>query len=151
MDPETGDRPSQTELWRMTHQRSNGTWADEKSKNAHEEMMNLLSQPQPSQSGEGLVDLTLKEAFVRVIGERSGHARGLGCGPRGATTSKNHSQEQIEQMLKERNEFAQRITHLEETFDARVQAAVEMVKSRVNATVKAAIQAALAKFKDSSD
>lgn len=34
-DPETGNRPTELELWRITHERPNGRWADERSKNAY--------------------------------------------------------------------------------------------------------------------
>ncbi|KAG8382296.1 hypothetical protein BUALT_Bualt05G0062100 [Buddleja alternifolia] len=77
-DPETEQEPTRTDTWRRTrHSVKKNGWVDEASREAHENLTRLQSQP----IEDGQNPMTEDEAFIVVFGEeKSNRLRGCGDG-----------------------------------------------------------------------
>ncbi|MQL96728.1 hypothetical protein Taro_029408, partial [Colocasia esculenta] len=78
---EEGEEPAAHELWRLTHQKKDGAWGSEHSREVYETVKDKLEEL-ASQSCDSPVASTLEEVLSSVVGQRSGHVRGRGCGPK---------------------------------------------------------------------
>ncbi|MQL76995.1 hypothetical protein Taro_009405 [Colocasia esculenta] len=77
---EEGEEPAAHELWRLTHQKEDGSWGSEHSREVYETVKDKLEEF-ASQSCHSPVASTPEEVLSSVVGQRSGHVRGRGCGP----------------------------------------------------------------------
>ncbi|TYK09466.1 CACTA en-spm transposon protein [Cucumis melo var. makuwa] len=72
-----GEPVNCVELFRKTHVRA-GTFVSQAAENAHNQMLELQSQPTP----EGSQPLSEDEICDQVLGRRPGYSKGLGWGPK---------------------------------------------------------------------
>ncbi|MQL85724.1 hypothetical protein Taro_018248, partial [Colocasia esculenta] len=78
---EEGEEPAAHELWRLTHKKKDGSWGSEHSREVYETVKDKLEEL-ASQSCDSPVASTPEEVLSSVVGQRSGHVRGRGCGPK---------------------------------------------------------------------
>ncbi|MQL98234.1 hypothetical protein Taro_030937, partial [Colocasia esculenta] len=76
-----GGEPLAHELWRLTHQKKDGSWGSEQSRQVYETVKDKLEEL-ASQPCDSPVASTPDEVLSLVVGQRSGHVRGRGCGPK---------------------------------------------------------------------
>ncbi|MQM07050.1 hypothetical protein Taro_039882 [Colocasia esculenta] len=76
-----GGEPPAHELWRLTHQKKDGSWGSEQSRQVYETVKDKLEEL-ASQPCDSSVASTPEEVLSLVVGQRSGYVRGRGCGPR---------------------------------------------------------------------
>ncbi|MQL76725.1 hypothetical protein Taro_009117 [Colocasia esculenta] len=77
---EEGEEPPAHELWRLTHQKKDGSWGSEYSRQVYETVRDKLEES--SSQSCTLAAPTPDEVLTSIVGQRSGHIRGRGCGPR---------------------------------------------------------------------
>ncbi|MQM03950.1 hypothetical protein Taro_036741 [Colocasia esculenta] len=77
---EEGEEPPAHELWRLTHQKKDGSWESEYSRQVYETVRDKLEES--SSQSCSLVAPTPDEVLTSIVGQRSDHIRGRGCGPR---------------------------------------------------------------------
>ncbi|MQM09818.1 hypothetical protein Taro_042691, partial [Colocasia esculenta] len=68
------------ELWRLTHQKKDGSWGSEYSRQVYETVRDKLEES--SSQSCSLAAPTPDEVLTSIVGQRSGHIRGRGCGLR---------------------------------------------------------------------
>ncbi|KAG8365412.1 hypothetical protein BUALT_Bualt18G0102200 [Buddleja alternifolia] len=150
-DPETEQEPTRTDTWRRTrHSVKKNGWVDEASREAHEDLTRLQSQP----IEDGQNPMTKDEAFIVVFGEeKSNRLRGCGDGlkppsKRGQRINKELEQENeelkkkaeedreaLESLKKENKDMASRLESLESQ--------VNNQEAQVNAQVQAILKSQL--------
>ncbi|MQM02449.1 hypothetical protein Taro_035216, partial [Colocasia esculenta] len=77
---EEGEEPPTHELWRLTHQKKDGSWGSEYSRQVYETVRDKLEES--SSQSCSLAAPTPEEVLTSIVGQRSGHIRGRGYGPR---------------------------------------------------------------------
>ncbi|MQL84453.1 hypothetical protein Taro_016965 [Colocasia esculenta] len=77
---EEGVEPPPHELWRLTHQKKDSSWGSEYSRQVYETVRDKLEES--SSQSCSLAVPTPDEVLTSIVGQRSGHIRGRGCGPR---------------------------------------------------------------------
>ncbi|MQL76765.1 hypothetical protein Taro_009184 [Colocasia esculenta] len=77
---EEGEELPAYELWRLTHQKKDGSWGSEYSRQVYETVRDKLEES--SSQSCSLAAPTPEEVLTSIVGQRSGHIRGRGCGPR---------------------------------------------------------------------
>ncbi|KAG8371533.1 hypothetical protein BUALT_Bualt13G0097800 [Buddleja alternifolia] len=150
-DPETEQEPTRTDTWRRTrHSVKKNGWVDEASREAHEDLTRLQSQP----IEDGQNPMTEDEAFIVVFGEeKSNRLRGCGDGlkppsKRGQRINKElereneelkkkaeEDREALESLKKENKDMASRLESLESQ--------VNNQEAQVNAQVQAILKSQL--------
>ncbi|MQL71457.1 hypothetical protein Taro_003780, partial [Colocasia esculenta] len=81
-----GGEPPAHELWRLKHQKKDGSWGSEQSRQVYENVKDKLEEL-ASQPCDSPVASTPEEVLSLVVGQRSGYVRGRGCGPRPSSKS----------------------------------------------------------------
>ncbi|MQM23569.1 hypothetical protein Taro_056635, partial [Colocasia esculenta] len=76
-----GGEPPAHELWRLTHQKKDGSWGSEQSRHVYETVKDKLEEL-ASQPCDSPVASTPEEVLSLVVRQRSGYVRGPGCGPK---------------------------------------------------------------------
>ncbi|MQL72121.1 hypothetical protein Taro_004446 [Colocasia esculenta] len=76
-----GGEPPAHELWRLTHQKKDGSWGSEQSRQVYETVKDK-SEELASQPCDSPIASTPEEVLSLVVRQRSGYVRGRGCGPR---------------------------------------------------------------------
>ncbi|KAG8379093.1 hypothetical protein BUALT_Bualt07G0052300 [Buddleja alternifolia] len=150
-DPETEQEPTRIDTWRKTrHSVKKNGWVDEASREAHENLTRLQSQP----IEDGQNPMTEDEAFIVVFGEeKSNRLRGCGDGlkppsKRGQRINKElereneelkkkaeEDREALESLKKENKDMASRLESLESQ--------VNNQEAQVNAQVQAILKSQL--------
>ncbi|MQL83263.1 hypothetical protein Taro_015762 [Colocasia esculenta] len=77
---EEGEEPPAHELWRLTHQKKDGSLGSEYSRQVYETVRDKLEES--SSQSCSLAAPTPDEVLTSIVGQRSGRIRGRGCGPR---------------------------------------------------------------------
>ncbi|MQL95666.1 hypothetical protein Taro_028339 [Colocasia esculenta] len=77
---EEGEEPPAHEFWRLTHQKKDGSWGSEYSRQVYETVRDKLKES--SSQSCSLAAPTPDEVLTSIVGQRSGQIRGRGCGLR---------------------------------------------------------------------
>ncbi|XP_057955944.1 uncharacterized protein LOC131149492 isoform X2 [Malania oleifera] len=126
---ETGAKPSQMEMWQKTHQRKDGSWANQQSSDVWLQMKQYSTQ-----TCEQKTPLTEDEILVRVLGvEKSRYLRRRGVSAEPSNTVVARETEEAiqsyrrvaDEARKETEDVKRKLEDMEGTINSRIQAEVQ--------------------------